>query len=181
MTTNNDLSPRQRILLSAHDLFYAHGIRATGIDKIIKTAAVTKVTFYRHFPSKNDLIIEFLNYRHQNWITWFKQQLHHNGRNTSAIVPTLLAWFESDGYRGCAFINSVGELGENLQMVTVLSQQHKQDMTQAIKELLPQSDNQKDIANALTVAIDGAIIKAQIDRNPKQALAGLAYIIKSVS
>jgi len=52
----NALPARQRILLTAHDLFYQEGIRATGIDRIIKESGVTKVTFYRHFPSKNDLI-----------------------------------------------------------------------------------------------------------------------------
>ena len=67
----NTLPARQRILLTAHDLFYQEGIRATGIDRIIKESGVTKVTFYRHFPSKNDLITAFLAYRHQQWLTWF--------------------------------------------------------------------------------------------------------------
>jgi AcrR family transcriptional regulator len=59
-----DLSARDRILRTAHDLFYADGLRATGIDRVIAEAGVTKVTFYRHFPSKNDLILAYLNLRH---------------------------------------------------------------------------------------------------------------------
>ena len=54
--TKRPQGARDRILHTAHDLFYREGIRATGIDRIIATAGVTKVTFYRHFPSKNDLI-----------------------------------------------------------------------------------------------------------------------------
>jgi len=50
------LPARERILLTAHELFYRDGIRATGIDRVIAESGVTKVTFYRHFPSKNDLI-----------------------------------------------------------------------------------------------------------------------------
>ncbi|WP_394700542.1 TetR/AcrR family transcriptional regulator [Thiomicrorhabdus sp.] len=65
------LPARERILLTAHDLFYREGIRATGIDRLIREAGVTKVTFYRHFPSKNDLILAFLHYRHQRWMDWF--------------------------------------------------------------------------------------------------------------
>ncbi|MBC8948429.1 hypothetical protein Xets_01100 [Xenorhabdus sp. TS4] len=66
---------RERILKTAHMLFYRDGIRATGIDRIIKESEVTKVTFYRHFPSKNDLILAFLDYRHELWIQWFKKSL----------------------------------------------------------------------------------------------------------
>ena len=66
---------REKILLSAHELFYRHGIRATGIDKIIAQARVTKVTFYRHFPSKNDLILAYLEYRHTRWLNRFSQSI----------------------------------------------------------------------------------------------------------
>ncbi|HFJ8955946.1 TPA: TetR/AcrR family transcriptional regulator, partial [Serratia liquefaciens] len=64
------LPPRQRILLTAHDLFYRDGVRATGIDRIISESGVAKVTFYRHFPSKNELIEAFLAYRHEQWLSW---------------------------------------------------------------------------------------------------------------
>lgn len=70
-TTVSDLPARERILLAAHDLFYREGIRATGVDKVIAAAGVTKVTFYRHFPSKHDLIRAFLEYRHGIWMAWF--------------------------------------------------------------------------------------------------------------
>ena len=60
-------SARDRILRTAHDLFYRDGIRATGIDRVIAESGVAKLTFYRHFPSKNDLIRAYLDYRHQRW------------------------------------------------------------------------------------------------------------------
>ena len=63
-----DLPASERILLTAHDLFYREGIRATGIDRVIAESGVTKVTFYRHFPSKNELILAFLAYRHERWM-----------------------------------------------------------------------------------------------------------------
>ncbi len=61
-------TPRERILLAAHDLFYRESTRATGIDRVIAESGVAKVTLYRHFPSKNDLICEFLEYRHLLWM-----------------------------------------------------------------------------------------------------------------
>jgi AcrR family transcriptional regulator len=177
---NNTLSARERILLTAHDLFYADGIRATGIDRIIKQAKVTKVTFYRHFPSKNDLIIAFLEYRHQGWMDWFTESIKRYGNTVEALMPTLLEWFGSAHYRGCAFINSVGEFGETMPEVIQLSQQHKEDMTRFIETLLADSADKKNTANALALAIDGAIIRSQIDQNPETAIAGFSIIVEAL-
>ena len=77
--SNSDLPARERILRKAHDLFYAEGLRATGIDRVIAEAGVTKVTFYRHFPSKNDLILTYLNLRHERWMKWFTEALERHG------------------------------------------------------------------------------------------------------
>ena len=65
LTELSELAPPERILLTAHDLFYRDGIRATGIDRVIAESGVAKKTFYRYFPSKDDLIVAFLEYRHR--------------------------------------------------------------------------------------------------------------------
>lgn len=180
-TQISTLSARERILLTAHDLFYADGIRATGIDRIIKHAKVTKVTFYRHFPSKNDLIIAFLEYRHQRWLTWFSESIQRHGNTVDSLIPTLLEWFESEHYRGCAFINSVGEFGKAMPEVIQISQQHKDDMTTFIETLLPDSSDKEGIAYALALAMDGAIIHTQIDLNPERAIEGFRKIVDALS
>ncbi|MBN1006871.1 TetR/AcrR family transcriptional regulator [Amphritea sp. ZJ14W] len=168
---------RDRILTSAHDLFYLYGIRATGIDRIIAESGVAKVTFYRHFPSKNDLIRAFLEYRHQRWISWFKGALERHGQDIHAIVPALAEWFHSEQFRGCAFINSVGELANELPEVCEITRHHKQHMIQVISELVPQSTHRDELINALAVAIDGAIIHAQYDTTPENALKAVDHII----
>lgn len=173
-------SARERILLTAHDLFYREGIRATGIDRVIAESGVTKVTFYRHFPSKNDLILAFLDYRHQRWLSWFKQALDRHGGSAKALVPALAEWFADPQFRGCAFINSVGELGGSLPAVVDISQRHKQDMTEAIAALLPSSRRRKADALALALAVDGAIIRAQFDQTPQAALVSLNRLLKAL-
>lgn len=180
-----ELSARDRILLTAHDLFYSDGVRATGIDKVIAEARVTKVTFYRHFPSKNDLIRAYLDYRHERWMNWFKDALERHGAYTgqglNALVPTMEEWFNKPIYRGCAFINTVSELGGVLPDVIDISSRHKQDMTDVIAELLPDSPNRVAIANAAAIAVDGAIVKAQLDAKAKlTALQGLAMILSAL-
>ena len=171
---------RERILHTAHDLFYLDGVRATGIDRVIAESGVTKVTFYRHFPSKNDLIRAYLEYRHQRWMAWFTEALARHGGNPDAIVPALSEWFRDGQYRGCAFINSVGELGGALPDVVELTRSHKQDMTAAIATVLPASRQRSLIAQGVAVAIDGAIVRAQFEPSPKVALSALNRIIKAL-
>ena len=160
-------SARDRVLLTAHDLFYRDGIRATGIDRVIADAGVTKVTFYRHFPSKNDLVLAFLGHRHAHWMAWFDAALARHGagrRHRLAGLPLALAeWFADPGFRGCAFLNSVGELGPSLPEVRDIARDHKRDMTAAIASLMPDSPQRARDAEALALAVDGAILHAQFD------------------
>ena len=174
------LSARERILLTAHDLFYRDGIRATGIDRVIAESGVAKVTFYRHFPSKNNLICEFLEFRHQRWMKWFMDALKRHGGGVNALSPALAEWFTDQNFRGCAFINSVGELGATLHEVVEITRRHKNEMTDVILELLPASRNQVEIAHAVALAVDGAIIRAQFDQTPDAALSSLGVILTSL-
>ena len=173
-------SPRERILLTAHDLFYRDGIRATGIDRVIAESGVAKVTFYRHFPSKNDLIYEFLEYRHLQWMAWFTDALARHGSGPDALCPALAEWFGDTNFRGCAFINSVAELGGALPAVVAISQRHKQDMAAAIAGLLPASRHNRQDALDLALAVDGAITRAQAQETPESALASLKRIQKAL-
>lgn len=172
--------PRERILLTAHELFYREGIRATGIDRVIAESGVAKVTFYRHFPSKAGLIREFLAYRHQLWMAWFVDALQRHGGGANALSPALAEWFGAQGFRGCAFINSVTELGGSMPEVVEITRCHKQEMTDVIENLLPPSRKRKRTAQAMAMAIDGAIIRAQYDESPDVALLTLELIFKSL-
>ena len=174
------LAARERMLLTAHELFYRDGIRATGIDRVIAQSGVTKVTFYRHFPSKNDLILAFLDYRHQHWMAWFTDALQRHGGHAKALVPALAEWFGDDNFRGCAFINSVGELGPSLPGVLDIAQRHKNDMVAAIASLLPPSSQRKQDALAIALAVDGAIVRAQMDRHFEAALAALDRVLNAL-
>lgn len=184
MTSNSRVadvpSARDRILRTAHDLFYRDGVRATGIDRVIAESGVAKLTFYRHFPSKNDLIRAYLDDRHQRWMAWFVDALARHGGGPDAIVPAVGEWLREPGYRGCAFINSVGELGGALPEVVEIARLHKTDMTTAIAAVLPASRRRAKLAQAVALAIDGAIVRAQFDISPDVALDALRRIVKSM-
>jgi AcrR family transcriptional regulator len=184
-------SARGRILVTAHDLFYRDGIRATGVDKVIAAAKVTKVTFYRHFPSKNDLIRAYLNFRHQLWMNWFvaallryqagQSKLQQRREPLTPVLNAVRDWLHAPQFRGCAFINSVAELGGGLDDALSIAASHKQDMVAAIATLLPET-NAATMARAAALAIDGAIVRAQTGGAAiDEALAGLADVFLALS
>lgn len=162
---------RERILTTAHDLFYREGIRATGVDTVIAAAKVTKVTFYRHFRSKNDLILAYLEYRHERWMRWFTDALRRHGGTVRALAPALAEWFRSADYRGCAFINGVSEIAPSLPQVVEVTRRHKAEMQQAIAALLPAGRRRASLARALAVVVDGSIVQAQF-RSDLDAVIG---------
>ena len=175
---------RERILLTAHELFYREGIRATGVDRVIAESGVTKVTFYRHFPSKHELVLAFLAFRHERWMGWFDDALQRHGGaacGLAALVPALAEWFRDGGYRGCAFINSVGEFGETQPEVAEIARAHKRDMTEAIAGLMPRARTRDADAQVVALLVDGAIIRAQVDASPDAALKTLGRALKALA
>ncbi|OKP01246.1 TetR/AcrR family transcriptional regulator [Xenorhabdus eapokensis] len=176
---------RERILKTSHMLFYRDGIRATGIDRIIKESEVAKVTFYRHFPSKNDLILAFLDYRHELWIRWFKESLQANiNRYNSpieALTDTLAEWFNSNEFRGCAFINTVIEIGKEQPQIIPLIQEHKKQMEQVIASSLPSELNGKRLAQKFALLIEGAIIMMQRTEHSDEVLLLLRECLSDIA
>ncbi len=185
MTALIKRNARERILSTAHGLFYKAGIRATGIDHIIREAGVTKVTFYRHFPAKNDLILAFLHYRHALWITWFKDSLDSDiatsGSLYQALPLTLAKWFVSADFHGCAFINATAEIADALPEALPIIRQHKQTMIQTIAAYLPQTPQGVQDAQKCALLVDGAIVMAQREENVQVALELLTACLADIA
>ncbi|OWT71399.1 MULTISPECIES: TetR/AcrR family transcriptional regulator [unclassified Achromobacter] len=158
------LPPRERILHAAHALFYGQGIRATGVDKIIEAAAVTKVTFYRHYPSKELLVAAYLEFRHERWMQWFRDGLASNlaagASRIDALALTLRDWFDSAEFRGCAFLNAAAEFGATHPEILKVVRDHKNDVARCLDEIFESPGGT--LGRPLTVAIDGAIVHAQM-------------------
>lgn len=177
------LPARDRILVTAHDLFYRDGIRATGIDRIIAESGVAKLTFYRHFPSKDELVRSFLAYRHQRWMAWFVDALgRHGARPGGGLAPLVAAlaeWFAEPAFRGCAFINAMAEVGGSAPETLAIAQQHKREMEEVIADLLPEGAMRAARARAVAMAVDGAIVRAQMT-GAQPALEGLRTLLDAL-
>jgi len=171
---------RERILKTAHDLFYRDGIRATGIDRVIAEAEVTKVTFYRHFRSKDDLIREFLEYRHGRWMSWFVEALARYGGGPAAIAAALEEWLQKPEFRGCAFINVVAELPGGGAEISTIARNHKDEMRRAIAQVLPALPRRAQLAASLALAFDGAVVRAQIEGTDAEAVANFREVERAL-
>jgi AcrR family transcriptional regulator len=101
---------RSRILEAAYELFTRHGIRAVGIDAIIQRSGVARMTLYRNFGSKDDLVLAFLERREQRWTKdWLQHEAERRaadpGERLLAIFDVFDEWFQRDDFEGCSFIN----------------------------------------------------------------------------
>jgi AcrR family transcriptional regulator len=185
------LPARERILLTAHDLFYADGIRATGIDRVIAASGVTKVTFYRHFPSKDDLVRAFLDHRHGLWMAWFVDALGRHGAQQRIgdaqalliLADAMAEWFANPVFRGCAFINSVVEVGASVAGASDIAREHKREMVEVIAGLMPDGPQRMAIAQAAALGVDGAIVKAQMGDAAlaREAVDDLRHLLQALT
>jgi AcrR family transcriptional regulator len=169
------LKPREKILAAAHRLFYAEGIRGTGVDRIIAEASVTKVTFYRQFPSKDALILAYLDDRHRLWMQAFEDAVRRHRSKLESIVPALQEWFACPSFRGCAFINALGELGGTSELVIRRVREHKQELLRFLESLVGETADGREVRCILT-AMEGAIVQAAWGE-PEPALESLRSLI----
>jgi AcrR family transcriptional regulator len=103
---------RERLLTTATGIFYSTGIHSVGVERIVAEAKVTRATFYRHFPGKEDLVAAYLERIHQHVRGQYEQALAGDRPPVDAlreIGRQIVAEIRSPGFRGCAFINAAAE------------------------------------------------------------------------
>jgi AcrR family transcriptional regulator len=166
---------RQRILDTADRLFYAEGVRAVGIDRIIAESGAAKMTLYSHFRSKDDLILVVLQYREEQFMRWFGQSMERHieagESRLTALFAALKEWFETPTFRGCAFINASVELADAKHPGFLFARQHKERFHAFLARLIEEtlSAAAARLAPAIAVLIEGAIVTAVIEGSPKAA------------
>jgi AcrR family transcriptional regulator len=109
---------RQRIVDTAYQLFARRGIRDVGVNELISSAGVAKATFYRHFASKDELVLAFLEQRDRVWtVDMIVADARRRGGTPTeqllAIFDVFDDWFSRDDFEACSFINVLLEMGAN--------------------------------------------------------------------
>jgi AcrR family transcriptional regulator len=131
---------RERILETAYDLFSRQGTRAVGVDTIIAGSGVAKMTLYRNFASKDDLILAFLERREERWTrAWLQASVEERADSPAerllAIFDVFGEWFAREDFEGCSFINVMLEVVDAAHPVRQASVRHLAAIRDFLAEL----------------------------------------------
>ena len=105
---------KQRLENTAYDLFSAKGVNSVGIDELVTRSGVARMTLYRNYKSKDDLILAFLDLHEKRWtVEWLAKEVERRTTNPTKRLIMIFAlfdeWFHESGFRGCALINTLIE------------------------------------------------------------------------
>jgi AcrR family transcriptional regulator len=158
---------RDRVFEVAADLFYREGIRAVGVETIVKQAGVAKISLYRSFPSKDDLVAAYLENRNavfwQHWDEAFTRYKGAPKAQLRAIMTYLADRTTKPGYRGCPFINYSAEFPEPSHPGHRIAQANKREMRRRMAELAEAlgAREPKRLADGLLLLVEGAYAISQ--------------------
>ena len=164
---------RDKVFEVAADLFYRQGVRAVGVDTIVKHADVAKISLYRNFASKDDLIVAYLEDRNEKfWRQWDEAFARHQDdarAQLRAIMRHLAKRTTQAGYRGCPFINYCAEFPEASHPGRRVAEANKREWRRrlvAIAEALG-APRPKQLADSLLLLVEGAYAISQTLGGPQ--------------
>ncbi|MEV4731336.1 helix-turn-helix domain-containing protein [Saccharopolyspora sp. NPDC049426] len=156
-----------RILATASQLFYERGIRATGVNTIAEQAAVTKVTLYAHFGSKDGLVAAHLRARDQRWWTELHEFLA--GRTSAeerlkAMFDAYQAWALEGGFRGCGFVNAATEITTPDHPGRAIISDHKEGIRRYLESFATEAGctDPAEVADEWFLLLEGAMVTAAL-------------------
>ncbi len=167
-TKKANSSARERILEVASELFYQYGIRAVGVDRIIGESGVAKTTFYRYFPSKDDLVVAFLQERDRLFWEYFDGAVNKYPDNAKAQLLAVFEWIDEllvkpECY-GCPFLITTGEFPQLDYAGHVLAIAHKKEMLRRLIVLAKNAgvSNPQQLGKYLLLLVDGAFSQRRL-------------------
>ena len=166
-TETAGLPPRERILKAADELFYREGIRAVGVHAIAEAAGTNKMTLYRHFPSKDDLVAEYLQQKAKRAETfWERLEAEHPGDPLAQLHAWVKHMAEDvirRGNRGCAHANAAVELAEKEHPARRVIEAFKKAQRQRLTRLCCAAglSDPELLADELHLVLEGARVSLQ--------------------
>lgn len=168
----------ERVLRTAADLFYKRGIRAVGVDTVVSASAVAKMTLYKHFPSKDSLVVAVLEEQGRAWRAWFLAAVE--GRAADArgrllgLFDVLGEWFSSEGFQGDACLNAAVELRDPSHPAWGVICSHTSWLRGYIGSLVAEAglSDPACTADSIFMLVQGAIVGSQVGCVDRAAAAG---------
>jgi AcrR family transcriptional regulator len=183
---------REHVLQVAHDLFYWHGVRAVGVDRVAAEAGIAPTTLYRLFASKDDLVAAYVERADRHYRDWFAEATRADGRSPRerilALFDALIEQVQPDRCRGCPFLMALTEFPDS----TLASHRHavamkrwvRAQIGELVDELAKTSpvDDPSALADQLTLIVEGVYATVQalgVDGPARQARAFAEAILPS--
>ncbi len=174
---------RDRLIDTAIDLFYRHGFNAVGLDRIITETGVTKTTFYKHFASKDDLMVAAVETR-DAWEAeaWRRAVAKRAGDDPRTrllgMFDVLDGWFNDPAFGGCMFINAASEFPNPHDPVHQAAARHKQAVRDEIRDLADQAgaDDADTFADEYVLVLEGALVMRQVHHRDNAARMARAMV-----
>lgn len=160
---------RDRLLTKAIDLFYTHGFNAVGLDQVLEEVGVTKTTFYKHFESKDDLVVAAVKQRDE-WEAgaWNRAIVQLAGQDPRAqllaFFDVLDVWFNDPSFGGCLFINAAAEFPNPHDPVHIIAAEHKRRTRDQFRDLaaIAGATDADRFADLYAMLIEGTLILRQV-------------------
>jgi AcrR family transcriptional regulator len=176
---------RSRILDAAYDLFSRRGVRAVGIDAIITRSGVARMSLYRHFASKEDLVLAFLERRDEQWTKgWLLAEVERRATDPAdrllVAFDVLDEWFHRPDYEGCAFINVMLETTDSADSVYRAAASHLEAIRHFLENLAHQAGipDAEGFARKWHMLMKGAIVAAyEGDREAARRAKDVAQLL----
>ena len=160
-------SARERILDTAYELFSHRGIHDVGVDELVERAGVAKATLYKHFHSKDELVLAFLEQREQTWTYgWVEGEARRRGATPEeqllAIFDLFDDWFHGDDFEGCSFVNVLLEFRDLDHPVGRASAAYLENIRSVVRKLALEASLRDPDAFALSwhILLKGSIVQA---------------------
>jgi AcrR family transcriptional regulator len=172
--------PAEHVLAVAAELFYEHGVRAVGIDRVQRASGVARSTIYRHFPSKDALVVSFIEQRDEQWRSWLAQRVRALAPNPAdrplSVFRAIEERIATSGFRGCAFANTIAEFPDLSHPAHVAARRHKELVVDYLGELCRDAGfaEPSTLARQLMVLIDGAVVGAAREGGPAPGAAAMS-------
>jgi AcrR family transcriptional regulator len=167
-------STRHRLIEAAGRRFYRDGFRNVGIDQVLADVGISKTAFYKHFESKDDLMLAALEVRNVWLQETFREMIRsHGGPDPAAQLRGLFDVVErvinSDEFQGCIFVNVAMEFPLAHEPAHLAAAQHKRAIEAIVRELAVEAnaDDPTAMAQELCLIIEGAYVTRQVTGDPQ--------------
>jgi AcrR family transcriptional regulator len=163
---------RERLVAAAERLFYAEGIRAVGVERLLAVSGVGRASFYRHFPSKDDLVLTMLRGYDKRFREWLASAMADAGDDPAALFDALAARIDRAAFRGCASIRTMIEFVDPDDPLHRAAVAHKDAVIADLDAWLAAAGRADDaeLAAQFMLLIDGAIVSTLREPGPAAAL-----------